>query len=149
MKRTSIIAMILMGTLIGGYSTVYGSECSLPGQTGVVEPCMEEQSVLRYSHIDVINAGLSITGGTVKTTGSVSSSAGNTASVTTELQQYKNGSWTTIKTWSGSNIGVISAGGSYAVAKGYSYRVYVTGKVLDSSGKTLETATNTSKTVTY
>ena len=50
--------------------------------------------------------------------------------VRADLQQYKNGSWTTIKTWSaaeeGSSCGL---GKSWYVASGYSYRVVSYGYV--------------------
>jgi len=50
--------------------------------------------------------------------------------VDASLQQYKNGSWTTIKSWTATSFGT-NAGlnGTYYVAKGYSYRLISNGKV--------------------
>ena len=46
------------------------------------------------------------------------------------LQQYKNGSWTTIKSWTGKSKDVIcSVVGSWYVQKGYAYRMVSTGTV--------------------
>jgi len=50
--------------------------------------------------------------------------------VDASLQQYKNGSWTTIKSWTATSFGT-NAGlnGTYYVAKGYCYRLFSNGKV--------------------
>jgi hypothetical protein len=51
-------------------------------------------------------------------------------SVKTNLQQFKNGSWTTIKTWTGtSEDAICSVVGSWYVLKGYAYRMVSTGTV--------------------
>lgn len=77
--------------------------------------------------------------------------ASNVTSVKVEasLQQYKNGSWTTIKSWTKTSNGTNSElAGNYYVTKGYSYRVVSKGYVY--KGTTLvETTTNTSDTKTY
>lgn len=50
--------------------------------------------------------------------------------VEANLQQLKNGYWTTIKTWTGTSQDVIcSVVGSWCVQKGYSYRMLSTGAV--------------------
>ena len=74
-----------------------------------------------------------------------------TAKFTTNLQQYKSGKWTTIKTWKSTEaIEYLSAGfsGEYDIQKGYSYRL--SGSISVYKGSTLiETVGFTSSTRSY
>ena len=65
------------------------------------------------------------------------------------LQQFKNGSWITIKTWEGTSEAVIcSVVGSWYVQKGYSYRMLSTGTVY-INGQQVEQANYTSLSKWY
>lgn len=69
--------------------------------------------------------------------------------VRTNLQQFKNGSWTTIKTWTGTSEDVIcSVAGSWYVQKGYAYRMKSTGTVF-VNGQQVEQANYTSNIKYY
>jgi len=66
-----------------------------------------------------------------------------------DLQQLKSGVWTTIKSWNTSGSGTVYLDKDWYVVSGYSYRVYTTAKVYNSSGTLLETAYATSNSVFY
>jgi hypothetical protein len=69
--------------------------------------------------------------------------------VEVNLQQFKNGSWATIKTWTGTSEDVIcSVVGSWYVQKGYSYRLKSTGTVY-INGQQVEQANYTSNIKYY
>lgn len=70
------------------------------------------------------------------------------AKVTIHVQQKKNGSWTTIKTWSGEKNNMISLSKSLYVNPG-TYRLQLIHEAIDSRGKTIETVKDYSTTVTY
>ena len=64
------------------------------------------------------------------------------------LQQYKNGRWTTIKTWDqSSNTRILNFSSTYYVNSGYSYRVQST--VTAYSGTNSESTTLTSSSQSY
>jgi len=66
-----------------------------------------------------------------------------------KLQQYKNGSWTTIKTWTSTSDWLTCSIGEYwYVASGYSYRLVSTGKVY-KNGVMVEQTTYTSDSEYY
>ena len=69
--------------------------------------------------------------------------------VDANLQQFKNGFWTTIKSWSNTSVGT-NAGlsGTYYVAKGYNYRLVSNGTVYKSIS-IIETTTFTSTSKSY
>jgi len=73
----------------------------------------------------------------------------DTANLTMELQQLNGGKWTTIKSWDTSGSGTVYLDKTWYVSPGYSYRVYTTAKVYNSSGILLETAFATSNSVNY
>ena len=53
--------------------------------------------------------------------------------VDTSLQQFKNGNWLTIKSWTNTSAGTYAGvSGSYYVAKGYQYRLVSSGYVYKS-----------------
>lgn len=50
--------------------------------------------------------------------------------VDASLQQFKNGNWLTIKSWTNTSAGTYAGvSGTYYVAKGYQYRILSTGYV--------------------
>ncbi len=67
---------------------------------------------------------------------------------TINLQQYKNGSWTTIKTWNESSSSrSLRFSNTYTVSSGYSYKV--SSSVTVYSGQTSEAAIFTSSSKAY
>ena len=72
----------------------------------------------------------------------------DSVAVEANLQQLKNGVWTTIKTWSASKPGrTVTVSGEWNVVKGYSYRLQSAHSAY-YNGAT-EKTTITSKTVNY
>ncbi|MEG0899998.1 MAG: hypothetical protein RSF40_09860 [Oscillospiraceae bacterium] len=68
--------------------------------------------------------------------------------ISANLQQYKNGRWVTIKTFTASsNSHRTSLSETHSVSKGYSYRVQATIKAY--SGSSVETRTVTSSEASY
>lgn len=69
--------------------------------------------------------------------------------IQTNLQQFKNGKWISIKSWvESSNATNCMLSGSYYVPKGYFYRVVSKGMVY-KNGVLLESTSNTSKMESY
>ena len=76
--------------------------------------------------------------------GTTSSSYGTTGYIKVELKYYKNGSWQVYDSWedSGNRFGGVDV--RVRVTPGYTYRVFTTHKVYNSSGTLLETYTDRS-----
>jgi len=72
---------------------------------------------------------------------------GYTAGIKIELQQQSGSSWTTIKSWEGSNPWRVLLSNDWYVVKG-TYQLKVTHTSYNSSGQLLETVYKYSKTVT-
>ena len=105
-----------------------------------------------YSYTSSVSAALQISGGTATCSGKIRAiSTTNNCSVTATLKRLVDGSWVTVSgaSWSDNGTGSASASGTKSVSSGYSYRVFVTGKVMSSSGTLLETVTAQSKIVEY
>ncbi len=109
--------------------------------TGIVYA--EVQEGYRYDYIRSISAQLSITGGTAQAFGDITPEGSRHTSIIVRLQKETSpGMWTTVAYWTGSNAsGSSEAGGTRTISSGYNYRVYVVGKVYDSSGSVIETGT--------
>lgn len=58
-----------------------------------------------------------------------------------ELQQKQSSAWKSIKTWYVTDTNPCSAEKTYAVNKGYDYRVYVTATIYDGNGNQIEQGT--------
>ena len=103
-----------------------------------------------FTNIILFQNGFNISS-TGKVSVSVYLTAQNVDSVKVDanLQQYRNGAWITIKSWTKTSAGT-NAGlsGTYYVAKGYSYRIVSNGFVYKGS-KMIETTTYTSDTKKY
>ena len=70
-------------------------------------------------------------------------------SLKAELQQLKNGSWTTIKSWTGKAKDIYcTIGEAWYVVSGYSYRLVATGTVY-KNGSPAEQTTYTSKAYVF
>ena len=105
----------------------------------------------RYSRItsftvafSISSSGLSSDYSSIKLTNST-----DTVNLIIELQQKSGSTWSTIKTWETSGSGTVSLDKSWYVSSGYSYRIYVTAKVYNSSDTLSETATLISSTASY
>lgn len=94
-----------------------------------------------YTHTNTLVVSLSIKTGQAKAAGQIVPYSNQRTSITVKLQKKGNGNvWSTISTWSGSNTkGASEAGGYKTIDKGCQYRVYVIGKVYDSTGAVVET----------
>lgn len=98
----------------------------------------------RWTYLDTVYAYLNINWlGIASCEGSATAGSLVTVEVTVRLQQLKDTGWATIKTWSATDTQSAVASGSYAVQKGYTYRVSVTGYVYDSNGNLVETGSAT------
>ena len=61
--------------------------------------------------------------------------------IVAKLQQYKNGSWTTIKSWTETSDDIYCAiGETWYVASGYSYRLVSTGTVYENGSQVEQTS---------
>lgn len=89
----------------------------------------------KFTNISIFQTGFDISS-TGKASVNVYLTAQNVDSVKvdTSLQQFRNGAWTTIKSWTNTEAGT-NAGlsGTYYVAKGYSYRLVSSGAVYQKS----------------
>lgn len=137
MKRTLtflLVISILMSIAIPAFAAV-------PGDT-IVQP--------QYTYIKTHSTNLSIDEDTGITTSRASCYAigGYTVEVECKLQCYSGSSWTTLKTWTASGTNYASVNENWAVYSGYTYRVYATFRIRNSSGGLLESTTS-SKTYVY
>lgn len=71
-----------------------------------------------------------------------------TVKVVCKLQRWTGSTWTTLKTWTNTDNYIAYVSEKWAVYSGYTYRVYATFYVYDSSGTLLETVSN-SNSQTY
>ena len=74
---------------------------------------------------------------------------GYDAKVTVELQQYTNGTWTTIKTWSNYEDAYAAVEKDHYVASGYYYRLKITHQAYTYSGTLVETIYKYSDVINY
>lgn len=100
----------------------------------------ENEIMPLWDTINTVYACLTIneTTGIATCTGTVSAKNNYSVEVDVALQILENGSWRTLKTWSASGTWDASCTKYYAVYRGYTYRVYVTGYVYNSSGAIIE-----------
>lgn len=100
----------------------------------------------RYTHIDGVYASLSIdsSNGLATCTGTAYAKASDSiVELTVQLQQCKNDTWYTLKTWSGSDTNMAVVTGKYYVYKGYTYRTKVSVVMYDADGNYLESTIGT------
>lgn len=108
-----------------------------------------ESIELRYTHLSGLTANLSISGTTAQVSGRITPKNGQKTTLTVKLQQKVDGRWKTIATWSdSSSSGTSDIISKKSVDKGYAYRAYATGKVYNSAGSVIETASKASATKT-
>ena len=122
MRKRIISSLFAMALLVSVLSASYGT--ALAAGPVQVEP--------RFSGISQMSSALTIssTGG-ANCKGSAIALSGYTVDLTVELKQ----DGVTIKTWTSSGSGTVSAGGTYYVMSGHDYVVTTTADVY--SGKTL------------
>lgn len=144
MKKFKIIRLIpLLGALLFTSLPVFAN-------TNMVEITSEEVPTPYWSHIDKMTASLDISDfGIAKSAGSIVSISGESVDVKVKLQQFKDSKWVTLYTWEDEGISLATIDGSRAIAKGYSYRTYVTGSVYDANGKCLESVSVESNSEFY
>lgn len=137
-----LVRLILLSLLIALLATNLSSAFA-----AVVTPGITPQ----YKHTSSLTSELSISGGTASVKGNVTpTSDAHRANVKVELQQLVDGSWKTIETWTASSTkGGCTAKGTKALTKGYSYRVYTTGKVYNNAGALMETSYKASSSKSY
>lgn len=100
----------------------------------------------RYTGLSALSSSLKISaGGGATCRGTATLKNGYTADLKVELKQ--DGS--TIKTWTNSGSGTLSAGTTYYVMSGHEYVVTTTVTVYDSDGNTVQVASEDSATRSY
>lgn len=97
----------------------------------------------RYTYVTSVGAGLSMDQfwGIATCMAIISVRDADTVMVHCLLQRFEDGGWTTIKAWTHTDRYTAYVDEQYAVYRGYTYRVRVTGYALDSAGNVLETVT--------
>jgi len=104
----------------------------------------------RFTYISKVTTGLTISNAGVATCTANGCAPGvGSVKIICRLQQYKNGAWTTIRTWTGTGTNIASIAKTVAVYSGYTYRTYTSFYAYNSAGSLLETATCYSSQVTY
>ena len=111
----------------------------------------EERIYIQSRNIAItdMESSLSITSSvSAQCIGKTTVSNGYKAKVKVELQR-KDGSWSTIKTWTTTGDSLARVSKSYSVSSGYQYRVKATHYALTSSGSIVESYVSYSSTATY
>lgn len=127
--RSTLSLLLLMGIL---------GNCFLTARAEGISP--------RFTGISIISSTLNISSaGGAKCNGTATTRSGYTVDLKVELK--RDGS--TIKTWTSSGSGTVSAGGTYYVTSGHEYVVTTTATVYNSSGKIVETPSQDSATKSY
>ena len=103
-----------------------------------------------YDYIEMNSVGINIDEdtGIATCTSSCYAQNGYTVEIVCSLQRYASASWLTIKTWTASSTDYASTRGTWAVYKGYTYRVYAAFRIRDAAGNLVET-TVSHKTYVY
>ena len=125
--RTAAALLLLLGALTANLAAAQAVEPRYTGTGGVT------------ATLNISSSGGASCFGTAKLY------SGYTADLTVELK--KDGS--TIKTWTDSGSGSLSAGGTYYVPTGHTYAVVTTVTVFDSNSKVVESPSATSPEKSY
>ncbi len=111
-----------------------------------------EQTEFRYSDLIMSTAGIEINASTGRVTCRATAQsrvATDTLEVTMTLQKQSGKTWDDVKTWSGSDTGMISMSKPYYISKAGTYRVISSTDVYNSAGQYIESSSATSKTASY
>ena len=141
---SKVTAVIVSGIICFGCTSVYASNHNAS------QTIASGKSISPY-FIVIISCWNNLTlnsGGRLTCEGETQVQDEYIAGITIELQQDDDG-WTTIKTWSGLDWDNIYLSKDWYVLSGYSYRLKLTHKALDSDGNIIETFIKYSETVTY
>lgn len=118
--------------------------------------CMAEETasddpiLYRYSYISSINATLNISGSSAECYGRVTcASSSYDIAITMTLKRQSGSSWVTVVSWSGNGSLIATLNETVVLSVEGSYKVVVVGKIKNSSGTVLETATKESSIKTY
>ena len=112
---------------------------------------LEEGASPRFDYISRVSTNVSINKNTGIATCTATCWAPTAASVklVCRLQQYKNGTWSTVKTWSDTGTQQAGLAKQRAVYSGYTYRTYTSCYAYNAAGTLIETASLYSSQVTY
>lgn len=142
MKKKIIILFLVMLTVSASTVPVLANSSELSKGESLISPMFTY--IFRAEAELYINSSGKATVETYVTGNSEVTSA----KATIRLQQYKSGSWTTIKTWNESSSSrILNFSSIYYVTKGYNYRVQSTVTVY--SGQKSEITTLTSSSQSY
>lgn len=95
----------------------------------------------QYQHITSLYATINIDStGLATCSGAIRAREVTPVEIVVQLQQYKDGIWRTLQTWTNSGSFYASEVGYYYVMKGYTYRTKVTGFIYDANGMIIESA---------
>ena len=142
MKKKFIILFLVMLTVSASTVPVLANSSELSKEESLISPM--------FTYIFGAEAELYInsSGKATVETYVTGNSEVTSAKATIRLQQYKSGSWTTIKTWNESSSSrILNFSSTYSVPKGYYYRVQSTVTVY--SGQKSESTTLTSSPQSY
>lgn len=142
MKKKVIILFLVMLTVSASTVPVLANSSELSKGESLISPMFTY--IFRAEAELYINSSGKATVETYVTGNSEVTSS----KATIRLQQYKSGSWTTIKTWNESSSSrILNFSSTYYVPKGYYYRVQSTVTVY--SGQKSESTTLTSSSQSY
>jgi len=145
-KRTVTI-IFFVGIMITTCGTTYATNGSLS------DPTSQEAYTMRFAGMTKCSVYLTIQSGQAvpQIVVDTNTNKADKVSFSVNLQQYKNGTWVTIKTWSqtktvqGSDVAFVEY---YKITKKYKYRYTGTVETY-KSGAVLDTLSITSKAKTY
>ena len=141
-----IIAITMAGAICFGGTTTLASTQNLSQNivenTSIVSPCFI--AIIRCLNNISLNYG-----GKLTCEGITEVQDGYIAGITIELQQYRNGVWNKIKTWSGYNYDYICLSRDWYVENGYSYRLKLTHTALNENYAVIDSFVSYSRTVVY
>ncbi len=144
MCKRNVLCLILGVLLYLSFSMVAYADDS------IWEELKEPSISIQMAYINTTSNDFAISAGQAYISCSIKGYSDITDNVTiyANLQQYKNGSWVTIESWSETfNDYIGSINKTYSVDKGYTYRVRATFTAY-SKGKS-ESVSSTSNTVKY
>jgi hypothetical protein len=109
---------------------------------GIVQPQFTNISVF-YNDLSINDTGKALI------TSSITAREIDEIRISTFLQKYEDGQWTTVKHWTTTQSGTLAVlGESWYVVSGYQYRIKSYGYVYQN-GKMIESSSYTSRTIIY
>ena len=122
------VSSVIMALVICCMFAMQTQTLAATGNNETVEASNNGRPIERWTHTSSVMCGMSFSNNNAICSVAIDGYAGTTGiSATYDLQQYINGSYKTIKSWSASTTRTyLDWGASYAVTSGYTYRLYVT-----------------------